>query len=220
MSQFLVLRKWDPYAYGADLWQTGTNRLASDSVGVQTILLYAVSRIYTSFINIMIMSMELELEWIKIISSICNKGTRNTIPISKPVTSWTQVRCVNLLHSSYDLSVGTLQKFLSTLKPSRNWGPVDTMDRHWWVQWRVTRNKTGRRDFTFKRRGTKDYTSSIQKYHTTDPAGTYRATPSSANGTLQNNRGTNRGPFTIQTNGALPEHVCWRGTLQQGGDGT
>ena len=34
--------------------------------------------IYTSFINIMIMSMELEL--IKIISSICNKGTRNTIP--------------------------------------------------------------------------------------------------------------------------------------------
>ena len=166
------------------------------------------------------MELELELECIKIISSICIKGTRNTIPISKPVTSWTQVRCVNLLHSFYDLSVGTLQKFLSTLKPSRNWGPVDTMDRHWWVQWRVTCNKTGQRDFTFKRRGTKDYTSSIQKYHTTDPAGIYRTTPSSANGTLQHNRGTNRGPFTIQTNGALPEHVCWRGTLQQGGDGT
>lgn len=129
-------------------------------------------------------------------------------------------RCVNLFHSSYDLSVGALQKFLSTLKPSRNWGPVDTIYRHWWVQWRVTCNKTGQRDFTFKRRGTKDYTSSIQKYHTTDPAGTYRATPSSANGTLQHNRGTNRGPFTIQTNGDLPEHVCWRGTLQQSGDGT
>jgi len=120
----------------------------------------------------MIISMELELEWSKIISSICMKGTRNTIPISKPVTSWTQVRCVNLSDSSYDLSVGTLQNFLSTLKPSRNWGLVHTMDHHWWVQWRVTCNKTGQRDFTFKRRGTKDYTSSIQKYHTTEPAGT------------------------------------------------
>lgn len=116
----------------------------------------------------------------------------------------------------YNLS----QKFLSTLKPSRNWGPVDTIYRHCWVQWRVTCNKTGQRDFTLKRRGTKDYTSSIQKYHTTDPVGTYRTTPSSANGTLQHNRATNRGPFTIQTNGDLPEHVCWRGTLQQGGDGT
>jgi hypothetical protein len=156
---------------------------------------------------------------LKLFSSICIKRTRNTIPISKPFTSWIQVRYVNLF-GSYDLSVVTLQKFLSTLKPSRNWGPVDTIYRHWWVQWRVTCNKTGQRDFTFKRRGTKDYTSSIQKYHTTDPVGSYKATPSSANGTLQHNRATNRGPFTIQMNGDLPEHVCWRGTLQQGGDAT
>lgn len=113
-----------------------------------------------------------------------------------------------------------LQKFLSTLKPSRNWGPVDTIYRHWWVQWRVTCTKTGQRDFTFKRRGTKDYTSSVQKYHITEPAGIYRITPSSTNGTLQHNRATDRGPFTIQANGDLPEHVCWRGTLQRGGDGT
>lgn len=118
------------------------------------------------------------------------------------------------------ISVIVLQKFLSTLKPSRNWGPVDTIYRHWWVQWRVTCTKTGERDFTFKRRGTKDYTSSVQKYHTAEPVGIYKAKPSSANGTLQHNRATDRGPFTIQANGDLPEHVCWRGTSQRGGDGT
>ncbi|PSN34601.1 hypothetical protein C0J52_23423 [Blattella germanica] len=123
---------------------------------------------------------------------------------------------IHQIHAQVDYNLS--QKFLSTLKPSRNWGPVDTIYRHWWVQWRVTCTKTGERDFTFKRRGTKDYTSSVQKYNTTDAIGTYRQTPSSANGTLQHNRAKDRGPFTIQTNGNLPEHVCWRGTLHRHDD--
>ncbi|KDQ84856.1 Sodium-dependent nutrient amino acid transporter 1 [Zootermopsis nevadensis] len=134
--------------------------------------------------------------------------------------TWVIVISAAIQQISSQVDYNLSQKFLSTLKPSRNWGPVDTIYRHWWVQWRVTCTKTGQRDFTFKRRGTKDYTSSVQKYHTAEPAGIYRITPSSTNGTLQHNRATDRGPFTIHTNGHLPEHVCWRGTLQRGGDGT
>lgn len=136
------------------------------------------------------------------------------------LSTWVIVISAAIQQVSSQVDYNLSQKFLSTLKPSRNWGPVDTIYRHWWVQWRVTCTKTGQRDFTFKRRGTKDYTSSVQKYHTAEPVGIYKAKPSSVNGTLQHNRATDRGPFTIQANGDLPEHVCWRGTLQQGGDGT
>ncbi|PNF23126.1 hypothetical protein B7P43_G06687 [Cryptotermes secundus] len=136
------------------------------------------------------------------------------------LSTWVIVISAAIQQVSSQVDYNLSQKFLSTLKPSRNWGPVDTIYRHWWVQWRVTCTKTGQRDFTFKRRGTKDYTSSVQKYHTAEPVGIYKATPSSANGTLQHNRATDRGPFTIQANGDLPEHVCWRGTSQRDGDGT
>ncbi|XP_069700932.1 sodium- and chloride-dependent neutral and basic amino acid transporter B(0+) [Periplaneta americana] len=134
--------------------------------------------------------------------------------------TWVIILWAGVLQIRSQVDYNLSQKFLSTLKPSRNWGPVDTIYRHWWVQWRVTCNKTGQRDFTFKRRGTKDYTSSIQKYQSTEPVGTYRSAPSPANGTLQHNRATDRGPFTIQGNGNLPEHVCWRGTLQRGNNST
>ncbi|KAL1117046.1 hypothetical protein AAG570_004374, partial [Ranatra chinensis] len=55
------------------------------------------------------------------------------------------------------------QKFMSSLKPSRKWGPVDPIYRHGWVRWRDQWQTTGRRDFTLKRRGTKDYTHSIAR---------------------------------------------------------
>ncbi|XP_014241545.1 sodium-dependent nutrient amino acid transporter 1-like isoform X2 [Cimex lectularius] len=54
------------------------------------------------------------------------------------------------------------QKLLSSLKPTRNWGPVDPICRHSWVQWRDSYQATGERDFTLKRRGTRDYTHSIK----------------------------------------------------------
>ncbi|BET00456.1 transporter [Nesidiocoris tenuis] len=54
------------------------------------------------------------------------------------------------------------QKLMSSLKPTRNWGPVDPICRHGWVQWRESYQATGERDFTLKRRGTRDYTHSIK----------------------------------------------------------
>lgn len=56
-----------------------------------------------------------------------------------------------------------LQKLKASLKPSRKWGPVDPILRYNWVQWH-SKAKEGQRDFTLKRRGTKDYTHSIKKY--------------------------------------------------------
>ncbi|XP_073975726.1 sodium-dependent nutrient amino acid transporter 1-like isoform X2 [Rhodnius prolixus] len=62
--------------------------------------------------------------------------------------------------SQVDYNIG--QKLLSSLKPTRNWGPVDPIYRHGWVQWREHNSVTGERDFTLKRRGTRDYTHSIK----------------------------------------------------------
>ncbi|KAF5288263.1 hypothetical protein FQA39_LY04031 [Lamprigera yunnana] len=53
-------------------------------------------------------------------------------------------------------------KLVAVTKPLRNWGPVDPIMRYSWVQWH-SKAKNGERDFTLKRRGTKDYTHSIKK---------------------------------------------------------
>ncbi|XP_063910924.1 sodium-dependent nutrient amino acid transporter 1 isoform X2 [Zophobas morio] len=53
-------------------------------------------------------------------------------------------------------------KFKSSLKPSHNWGPKDPILRHTWIQWN-SKAKQGERDFTLKRRGTREYTRSIKK---------------------------------------------------------
>ncbi|XP_076272961.1 solute carrier family member bloated tubules isoform X3 [Rhynchophorus ferrugineus] len=55
-----------------------------------------------------------------------------------------------------------LDKLKASLEPSHNWGPKDPMLRHNWVQWN-TKSLSGERDFTLKRRGTKDYTKTIKK---------------------------------------------------------
>ncbi|CAH1105467.1 unnamed protein product [Psylliodes chrysocephalus] len=55
-----------------------------------------------------------------------------------------------------------IERFKSSLKPSKNWGPKDPISRHNWIQWN-TKAKSGERDFTLKRKGTKDYTKSIKK---------------------------------------------------------
>ncbi|XP_066996592.2 sodium-dependent nutrient amino acid transporter 1 [Anabrus simplex] len=99
------------------------------------------------------------------------------------------------------------QKCISSLKPSRNWGPVDTITRHRWIRWKDWNNKEGHKDFSLKRQGTKDYTASIRKGNT--PLTTYRTTVQISNGSFQNNRNSVKEPFKIKVNEA--DHVCWRG---------
>lgn len=48
-------------------------------------------------------------------------------------------------------------------KPAKDWGPTDPLVRHAWKQWRCVCEDTGERDFTLRRRGTRDYTHSIKK---------------------------------------------------------
>lgn len=55
-----------------------------------------------------------------------------------------------------------LGKLKQSLEPSSKWGPTDPIQRHNWIQWNSKAQK-GERDFTLKRRGTKDYTRSIKK---------------------------------------------------------
>lgn len=69
-------------------------------------------------------------------------------------------------------------KLVAVTKPLRNWGPVDPIMRYTWVQWH-SKAKDGERDFTLKRRGTKDYTHSVKKRR--EPRGkTYVSTVSNA----------------------------------------
>lgn len=77
-----------------------------------------------------------------------------------------------------------MQKFLSTIKPSRNWGPVDPIYRHCWVQWKKQYQVTGEKDFTLRRRGTRDYTHSIKRgKHAAPPGTAYSISPTSLNRT-------------------------------------
>lgn len=75
----------------------------------------------------------------------------------------------------------------------RKWGPVDPILRYNWVHWH-SKAKEGQRDFTLKRRGTKDYTHSVKKYSKPRPK-SYTQTSSelstSANVTVNGDKNQN-----------------------------
>ncbi|CAH1389580.1 unnamed protein product, partial [Nezara viridula] len=82
---------------------------------------------------------------------------------------WLIIIVIGLWQLCAQVDYNLAQKLHSSLKPTRNWGPVDPLYRHGWVQWRDSYQNTGERDFTLKRRGTRDYTHSIkseQRYNT------------------------------------------------------
>lgn len=74
------------------------------------------------------------------------------------------------------------QKLAASLKPVRKWGPVDPILRYNWVHWH-SKAKQGQRDFTLKRRGTKDYTHSVKKYSKPQPK-SYNQTSSELSGAV------------------------------------
>lgn len=100
------------------------------------------------------------------------------------------------------------QKLTASLKPVRKWGPVDPILRYNWVHWH-SKAKEGQRDFTLKRRGTKDYTHSVKKYSKPQPK-SYTQTSSELSTALgdknQNNIRLSNGSSTYaepyQENGA------------------
>lgn len=66
-------------------------------------------------------------------------------------------------------------------KSAKEWGPADPLARHAWKQWRSVCQDTGQRDFTLRRRGTRDYTHSIKK-------GQYSTSGKYANGQTTTNQ--------------------------------
>ncbi|XP_050421694.1 sodium-dependent nutrient amino acid transporter 1-like isoform X2 [Adelges cooleyi] len=94
--------------------------------------------------------------------------------------TWSLILGLAVWQISAQVDYNVSQKFLSTVKPSRNWGPVDTIYRHCWVQWKKQYQVTGERDFTLRRRGTRDYTHSIKRgKHAAPPGTAYSISPSS-----------------------------------------
>nr|CAD7574023.1 unnamed protein product [Timema californicum] len=123
---------------------------------------------------------------------------------------WVIVAAGGMYQVYHQVDYNLAQKIRSALKPSRDWGPMDPTYRHDWVQWRFQNNKTGEKDFTFRRRGTKEYARSVQRtVHTSEPAGTHYKSNSSPPSTTYSSRIRNKGPFTIESNGDI-EHVCRR----------
>lgn len=64
---------------------------------------------------------------------------------------------------SKEVDYNFISMIKASTKPSKNWGPGDPLVRHAWKQWRSVCEDTGERDFTLRRRGTRDYTNSIKK---------------------------------------------------------
>ncbi|XP_016655699.1 sodium-dependent nutrient amino acid transporter 1 isoform X2 [Acyrthosiphon pisum] len=93
---------------------------------------------------------------------------------------WSMIIGIAVWQISAQVDYNFSQKFLSTIKPARNWGPVDPIYRHCWVQWKKQYQVTGERDFTLRRRGTKDYTHSIKRgKHAAPPGTAYSVSPTS-----------------------------------------
>lgn len=83
--------------------------------------------------------------WIPIIVCLVVIATFAVHEISKQV----DYNLCNMIHES--------------TRPAKDWGPADPLVRHAWKQWKSVCDDTGERDFTLRRRGTKDWTSSIKK---------------------------------------------------------
>lgn len=64
---------------------------------------------------------------------------------------------------SKQVDYNTCDMIQESTRPAKDWGPADPLVRHAWKQWKSVCDDTGERDFTLRRRGTKDWTSSIKK---------------------------------------------------------
>ena len=91
-------------------------------------------------------------------------------PINELIPRWIPiVVCVVIivLFSVHEVTkqvdYNTFNMIHESTKPAKDWGPADPLVRHAWKQWKSVCDDTGQRDFTLRRRGTKDWTSSIKK---------------------------------------------------------
>lgn len=91
-------------------------------------------------------------------------------PISDFIPRWSpMVVCavIIVMFAIYEVSkqvdYNMCNMIQESARPAKDWGPADPLVRHAWKQWKSVCDDTGQRDFTLRRRGTKDWTSSIKK---------------------------------------------------------
>jgi solute carrier family 6 (neurotransmitter transporter) len=82
------------------------------------------------------------------------------LPIAVCLTLVLILACVEV---GKQVDYNLISMIKAATKPSKEWGPADPLVRHAWKQWKSVCEHTGERDFTLRRRGTKDYTNSIKK---------------------------------------------------------
>ncbi|XP_063701722.1 sodium-dependent nutrient amino acid transporter 1 [Culicoides brevitarsis] len=92
---------------------------------------------------------------------------------------------------SKQVDYNVFNMIVEATRPSKDWGPGDPLVRHSWKQWKSVCEDTGERDFTLRRRGTKDYTNSIKKGQYTH-AGKY-GTANRPNGIGKNSKASTPG---------------------------
>jgi solute carrier family 6 (neurotransmitter transporter), invertebrate len=97
-------------------------------------------------------------------------GMTSIDPIKDVVPRWVPIvisLCIIIFFSIYETTKQVDYNICSMIyeatRPAKDWGPADPLVRHAWKQWKAVCDDTGQRDFTLRRRGTKDWTSSIKK---------------------------------------------------------
>jgi solute carrier family 6 (neurotransmitter transporter) len=91
-------------------------------------------------------------------------------PVVDIIPRWIPVvvcAAIILMFAGYEVSkqvdYNMCNMIQESTRPAKDWGPADPLVRHAWKQWKTVCDDTGQRDFTLRRRGTKDWTSSIKK---------------------------------------------------------
>lgn len=80
---------------------------------------------------------------------------------------------------------------------SKDWGPSDPLARHSWKQWTSVCEDTGQKDFTLRRRGTRDYTHSIKR----NQCSSHKVNSAYSVGNVGNGigNGTSNGSYVLKT---------------------
>lgn len=91
-------------------------------------------------------------------------GAHELIPKWVPIVICLVLIFIISIHeTTKQVDYNTFTMIHEATRPAKDYGPADPLVRHAWKQWKSVCDDTGQRDFTLKRRGTKDWTSSIKK---------------------------------------------------------
>ena len=102
--------------------------------------------------------------WIALPSPLDYDPIQDMIPRWIPIVICSAIIVIFAVHEvTKQVDYNMCNMIQESARPAKDWGPADPLVRHAWKQWKSVCDDTGQRDFTLRRRGTKDWTSSIKK---------------------------------------------------------